>query len=85
MDLLNEGREKQKKIIDLFFAGNSEWKKKPGTYRRIARKKYLHFAKNQNPGQRAIRNAVKAQLGFVRRNFKTIDQMPGEEPNLIQY
>ncbi len=38
-DLLNEGREKEEKIIDLFFAGNSQgWKKKPRTYRRIAQK-----------------------------------------------
>ena len=84
-DLLNEGREKQEKIIDLFFAGNSKgWKKKPRTYRRIARKKYLQFAKNRKTNNRAIRNAVKAQLGFVRRNFKTIDQMLEKEPNLIQ-
>ncbi|HQF12116.1 MAG TPA: IS5 family transposase [Paludibacteraceae bacterium] len=83
-ELLNEGREKQEKIIDIIYAGSSERKKKPRTYRKTARKKYLIFAKNRNPSQRAIRNAIKAQIGYVRRNFKTIDQMLEKEPGLIE-
>ncbi len=47
-------------------------------------KKYLMFAKNRNPSQRTIRNAIKAQIGYVRRNFKTIDQMLEKEPGLIE-
>lgn len=74
--LLNEGREKLEGIIDtLHKAGVTEGKKKPRTYRKKARKQYLRFARNRKPKKKAIRQAVKVQLNYVRRDLKHIDKL----------
>ena len=46
---------------------------KPRTYRKIAHKEYLSFAKSKRPSAEKIRAAVKAQLGYVRRDIGYID------------
>lgn len=48
--------------------------KKPRTYRRIARKRYLKVAQNKNPSKKAIRKGIKYQLQYLRRDFKTIEK-----------
>lgn len=50
-------------------------KKKPRTYRKVARQKYLLFARNRRPSRKVIRQAVKSQLGFVGRNLKYIEAL----------
>ena len=69
--LLNEGRKKLENIIDSVCKQNSL--KKPRTYRKIAHKEFLAFAKAKKPSHEKIRAAVKAQLGFVNRDLKYID------------
>ena len=50
-------------------------KVKPRTYRERARKEYLSFAKQRKKRRKSIRKAVKKQIGYVRRNFKTIEKL----------
>ena len=46
---------------------------KPRTYRKVAHKDYLAFAKAKKPSTEKIRSAVKAQLGYVHRDLEYID------------
>ena len=43
-------------------------------YREKALKSYLKIAQNKNPSKKTIREGIKAQLQFLRRNFKTIEK-----------
>ena len=50
LHLLNQGRTKTEKIIDILYeAVKSQFDKKPITYRQIARKEYLKVAKKRRP------------------------------------
>lgn len=48
--------------------------KKPRTRRRQARQAYLAFAQNRRPKAKDIRQAVRRQLNFVKRDLTFIDQ-----------
>ena len=69
--LLNEARVKLEAMIDSFCVEYDL--EKPRTYRKIAHKEYLSFAKAKKPSYETIRAAVKAQLGYVRRDLEYID------------
>jgi len=43
---------------------------KPRTYRKVVHKDFLTFAKSKKPSYDKIRDAVKAQLGYVSRDLK---------------
>jgi transposase, IS5 family len=73
LGLLNKAREITEEIIDKLHQ-KEPLGKKARTYREIARKKYLKIAQNKNPSKRAIRGGIKAQLQFLKRNFKTIEK-----------
>ena len=73
--LLNKARLKQEQIIDKLFEAHGLWKAKPRTYRRIAKKKFLNFSKKRSPSTKKIRQQRKAQLGYVRRNLRYINEM----------
>ena len=84
VSLLNESQEKLEKIIDGMYAGsNNTEKPKARTYRRKAHQKYLSFAKQRHPNHQKVRKAVKAQLGFVKRDIRIIKSMLENEPALI--
>jgi len=74
LDLLNETREKSEQLIDLLYVPE-KGKIKPRTYRQRARKEYLSFAKQRKKRKKTIRKALKKQLGYVHRNFKTIEKL----------
>jgi hypothetical protein len=78
LGLLNEGREKTERIIDVLYAEikakHGDYKK-PRTYRENGRKEYLRVAKSKKAGKRVIRKAIRKQLSFLRRNIKTINKM----------
>jgi hypothetical protein len=77
--LLNKAREISEEIIDERHHKNRIGKK-PRTYRKNARKIYLKVAQNKNPSKKTIRKGIKAQLQYLRRNFKTIEkQLDGFE------
>ena len=72
VSLLNEARVKLEGMIDWFC--QEYVLEKPRTYRKTAHKDFLTFAKSKKPSYDKIREAVKAQLGYVRRDLKYIDE-----------
>lgn len=71
LGLLNKAREITEEIIDELHQ-KQPGGKKPRTYREKVRKNFLKVAQNKNPFKKTIRGGIKAQLQFLRRNFKTI-------------
>ena len=71
--LLNEARLNLETMIDWFHKAYG-FEKKPRTYRRVAHKEYLDFAKSKRPSAKKIRACVRKQLGYVRRDLNYIEQ-----------
>lgn len=71
VELLNKSREVSEITIDELHSKIGAVKK-PRTYRENARKAYLRVAQNKQPSKKTIRKGIKAQLQYLRRNFKTI-------------
>jgi len=78
MSLLNEAREKTEIIIDRLYEGTGKQNKKPRTYRKKARKEYLSVAKQRNRNRKTVRRGIRKQLGYVRRNLKSIEKQVKE-------
>ncbi len=74
LGLLNESREISEAIIDQLHS-HSGLKKKPRTYRKVARKKYLAIVKQRKPGNKKIRRGIKEQLQYIRRNIGHIEML----------
>ena len=74
LDLLNDAREHTERIIDELWEPGPG-KRKPRTYRRIARQEYLSVAKKKKKSTQQLRSAIRKQLNYVRRNIKTIKKM----------
>ena len=70
--LLNEARVKLEAMIDFFC--ETYGLEKPRTYRKVAHKDYLAIARAKKPSKERIREAVKSQLGYVRRDIGYIDE-----------
>lgn len=75
LNLLNEGREKLEKVIDSLYEEVKGKVKKPRTYRRVARKVYLSEAKKRRHSRKYLRKAVGKQLGFMKRDLKSIEKL----------
>ncbi len=74
LGLLNSAREKSEDLIDLLY--NKELhKKKPRTDRDTARKLFLQTAQKRKKTRNEIRKAIRRQLGFLRRNIRSIDTL----------
>lgn len=71
LDLLNDSREKSQELIDLLFSVSS-MDKKPRNYREKARKEYLKTAQKKSKSRKEIRNAIKKQLNYLKRNIQSI-------------
>ena len=56
--------------------------KKPRTYRKTARRKYLNVAKKKRRTHKEIRKAVGMQLNFVNRDLKHIECLLTEYPKI---
>ncbi len=74
LNLLNDSREKSEELIDELYSQKLH-KKKPRTYRKIARKNYLRTAQKKIKSKREIHNAIKKQLSYLRRNLKSINKL----------
>jgi len=72
LKLLNRAREKSEEIIDALHKEMPKGTRKPRTYRRKARQAFLKVSKNRRVKQNILRKAIKKQLGYLRRNLKTI-------------
>jgi len=77
LDLLNTSREWSEKILDGLFK-KLDWKLKPRTYRKVARKEYLNVAKRKKKNTKVLRRAIKLQLNYLKRNFGNIEKMLDE-------
>lgn len=71
LGLLKESREITEELIDELVLKNGG--KKPRTYRQQARKRYLNLAKNKKPAKRLLRQGIRQQLQYLRRNLAHID------------
>lgn len=77
-ELLNEAREITEEVIDeLHIPGNG---KKPRTYRKKAREQYLHIARSKKRTAKKVR--IGQQLSYIKRNLKTIENLPVKTDNL---
>jgi transposase, IS5 family len=74
LNLLNDAREKSEELIDFLYSATLH-KKKPRTYREVARKTYLKTAQKKIKSKKEIRTAIKKQLGFLNRNIKNIHKL----------
>lgn len=73
---MNQAREKTERIIDILYSRIEEKpKKKPITYRKLARKEYLKIAKKRRSSKYEIRQAIKKQLQYIQRNLISIEQL----------
>lgn len=70
LNLLNDARAKSEELIDFLYIGSGL--DKPRTYRKTARKVYLRIAQKRSKTKKEIRKGIKRQLGFLRRNIKSI-------------
>ena len=85
LGILNQAREQTETIIDAWHTQiQSPVKKKPRTYRNLARKEYLTVAKKRRPSQKKRRKAIKKQLQYIKRNLAHIEAM-GELRRLTKY
>lgn len=80
LGLLNDAREHGEKVIDLLWEASDRTGRKPLTYRRKARRQFLKAIRCRKPSRRHIRKGIRQQLGFVRRNLRTIRKMSGIVP-----
>ena len=74
LDLLSDAREKSEQLIDRLYNPDLH-EKKPRTYRKIARKRYLHTAQKKNKSNKEIRKATGSQLRFLKRNLNSINRL----------
>ena len=76
MNLLNQARILTEKIIDkLYKPVKFKLKKKPRTYRNLARKKYLSVAKQRRPRKKVRTKGIKKQLQYIKRNLSHIEEL----------
>jgi hypothetical protein len=75
LKLLNTSREKSEEIIDILHRPLKGKQKKPRTYRKRARREYLSAAKSKNLSKSRRRKALRKQLGYLRRNLKSIEKL----------
>ncbi len=75
LKILNTAREKSEDIIDILHRPLKGKQKKPRTYRKVARKAFLAAAKSKRLSKNKMRKALRKQLGYIRRNLKTIEKL----------
>ncbi len=70
VEMLNQARKTTQEIVDILYKSlKGQLPEKPITYRKIARKEYLKFAKKRRQSGKKRRKAVKKQLQYLNRNF----------------
>jgi transposase, IS5 family len=74
LKILNTAREKSEEVIDILHRPLRGKQKKPRTYRKKARKEFLSAAKSKKLSKSKRRKAIRKQLGYLRRNLKTIEK-----------
>lgn len=76
LEILNQGRKATEQIIDTLYESiKVKSKKKPRTYRNIARKEYLRIVKNRRSTKKEGREAIRKQLKYIERNLVSIQKL----------
>jgi hypothetical protein len=76
LEILNQGRKATEQIIDsLYKSLRVRLKKKPRTYRNIARKEYLRIAKKRRSTKKEGREAIRKQLKYIEKNLVSIEKL----------
>ncbi len=76
LNLLNQVRIVMEVIIDYLYKQlKKQLDSKPKTYRKIAKKNYLSVAKSRKPSRKKIKQAIKKQLQYIKRNLAHIDKL----------
>ncbi len=76
--LMSKARRRTEALIDRLYEQARGAMKKPRTYRRIARKHFAAFSRSRKPRKKAIRKALRRQLGYVKRNLNHITTLAQE-------
>lgn len=71
LNLLDNAREKSEELIDVLYSAILH-KKKPRTYRKVARRMYLKTAQKKVKSKKEISSAIRKQLGYLNRNIKSL-------------
>jgi len=82
--LLNEARENAEEIIDILHENSYTDGKKPRTYRVLARNAYNGFSKNRKKTHKSIRNMIRKQLGYLRRDLAAIREIEEKHPGCLE-
>jgi IS5 family transposase len=80
LGLLNDAREHTERVIDLLWAAGNKEGRKPRTYRRQARRRFTKAIRCRRPSSRHLRKGIREQLGFLKRNLRTIGEMSKKVP-----
>jgi IS5 family transposase len=84
LEILNQARKGTEEILDcLYLQVKGKLVKKPKTYRKVARKKYLEVAKKRRPSHKERRKAIGKQLGYIKRNLGHIERLIESGASLI--
>ena len=75
LKLLNKARKKSEQIIDELHKARGKGHKKPRSYQQRARKQFLSVAKDKRVSRKKMRRCRRQQLGYLRRNLKSIDRL----------
>ena len=74
--LLNHARELCEEIIDrLYSQVMDQYAYKPRTYREVARRDFLGYAKKRKHTSRTIRKQIRKQINYVARDLRIIDDL----------
>jgi len=85
LDLLNQSREISEGLIDKLYSGG-RFEEKPRTYRQKARQSFLGIIKKKRKSHKLLRQGIKRQLQYLRRNLNHIDNMLkryGDNPDIL--
>lgn len=81
LDLLSGAREKSEELIDKVY-NKVLHKKKPRTYRKVARKNYLRIAQMKNKPKKVLQKGLKKQLSYLGRNISNIHKLLDSCPHI---
>lgn len=83
VSLLNEGREQLEGMIDSAHQSGATEGNKPRTYRNLARRDWLQFARDRKPTRKKIRKAIRQQLGYIRRDLGYLEHILDMHPDAL--
>jgi hypothetical protein len=72
LDLLSDSRVKAEDLID-YLCKELDIKEKPRTYRKVARKEYLHVSKMKRKPDKVLRRSLRLQINYLKRDIKIIN------------